>query len=160
MEQLQFVGVSNAGVYDFSDLSDTVILDGICKLETAAGKGYGMPVALAALEAEADKRGLRNTDNWLDIPTEDDLVYLDEQASIMAQQYGATMEAKDVDIVWSEAVTFVSNVEEMPNKQYRLVMFLAGHDVEGPWSEYQAAVFKVECLRLARAGVGFSVEFK
>lgn len=65
-----------------------------------------------------------------------------------------------VDVNWSEAVTFVSNAEEMPIKQYRLVMFIAGHDVEGPWSDYQAAVFKVECLRLGRAGVGFSVEFK
>lgn len=93
-----------------------------------------------------------------------DLAYLDEQAEQMAIQYnlpsGGMMEpAKDVDIVWSEAVTFVSNAEEQPHKQYRLVMFIAGHDVEGPWSDYQAAVFKVECLRLARAGVGFSVEF-
>lgn len=61
---------------------------------------------------------------------------------------------------WSEAVTFVTNTEEMPDKLYRIVMFIAGHDVEGPWMDYHAAVFQVECLRLARAGVGFSVEFK
>lgn len=82
------------------------------------------------------------------------------EKDLTAPGYFESNEVDGQDVSWTEAVTFVSNVEEMPHKQYRLVMFIAGHDVEGPWSDYQAAVFKVEALRLARAGVGFSVEFK
>ena len=65
----------------------------------------------------------------------------------------------DYDVEWDQAVTFVSNAEAVEHQKYRIVMFIAGHDVEGPWLEYKPEVFKIEALRLARAGVGFSVEF-
>lgn len=122
--------------------------------ESACVKRNGLSVLTRAL-IKQDKADLSRK-QWLEC----DELTADELAGIPEEPIMVPSVEKAVDIQWEEAVTFVSNTEEMPHKQYRLVMFIAGHDVEGPWSDYQAAVFKVECLRLARAGVGFSVEFK
>lgn len=148
IETVEAIEANGKGV---SSWSDSRLLDLACVAETKGAKQ-----AIQIIEAEIALRGLRSEvvdltcSGWFEC----DILPACNEVDAMAEPNTVP------DVSWTEAVTFVSNVEEMPHKQYRIVMFIAGHDVEGPWSDYQAAVFKVEALRLARAGVGFSVEFK
>ena len=83
----------------------------------------------------------------IELPTEADLAYYDSQAEVMAEQY-------------PQAMAYAKDLPKADNKQYRITLFVAGHDVEGSWSDMDAKALANQLALFSSKGIGYSVEFR
>lgn len=102
--------------------------------------------------------------NAIELPSATDLAWFDEQEAIMAEQYGLPVaqpvcHTKLPAGQYREAVRYAKDLP-VEQRQYRITLFVAGHDITGQWCTHNARELQNQLALFASKGIGFSVEFK